>query len=89
MTYRAEVIGSLLRPAWLKEARNARQAGKISVPEFKRIEDRAVNEAIVQQEAAGVDVITDGELRRGSFVGPLTDTVEGLGPVPEMIGAQS
>lgn len=52
---RAEVIGSLLRPAWLKEARLARQEGRIPAQEFKRIEDRAVNEAIAQQEAAGVD----------------------------------
>ena len=86
---RAEVIGSLLRPAWLKEARAAAQGGRLSAAEFKSIEDRAVDEAIAQQEAAGVDVITDGELRRSSFLGPLTDAVEGYGPIDERIGAQS
>jgi 5-methyltetrahydropteroyltriglutamate--homocysteine methyltransferase len=86
---RAEVIGSLLRPAWLKEARAARQSGGLSPAEFKWIEDRAVDEAIAQQEAAGVDIITDGELRRSSFLGPLIDAVEGYGPITERIGAQS
>jgi 5-methyltetrahydropteroyltriglutamate--homocysteine methyltransferase len=85
---RAEVIGSLLRPAWLKEARLARQQGQMAAQEFKRIEDRAVNEAIAQQEAAGVDVITDGELRRTSFLGPLTDSVDGFGFVQEPIEVQ-
>src|ERR1700733_9029945 len=86
---RAEVIGSLLRPAWLKEARAATQDGRISPAEFKWIEDRAIDEAIAQQEAAGVDVITDGELRRSSFLGPLIDAVEGYGPINERIAAQS
>jgi methionine synthase II (cobalamin-independent) len=86
--YRAEVIGSLLRPAWLKDARRASQDGSISRAEFKRIEDRAVDEAIAQQEGAGVDVITDGELRRSSFLGPLIDAVDGLGPTSDVIEAQ-
>ncbi|HUI78369.1 MAG TPA: cobalamin-independent methionine synthase II family protein [Bryobacteraceae bacterium] len=85
---RAEVIGSLLRPAWLKEARVARQQNRISAHEFKRIEDRAVNEAIAQQEAAGVDVITDGELRRTSFLGPLAEFVDGIGMVEGPIEVQ-
>jgi 5-methyltetrahydropteroyltriglutamate--homocysteine methyltransferase len=88
MVYRAEVVGSLLRPAWLKDARSAWQQGTLPAPEFKRIEDRAVDAAIAQQEAVGVDVITDGELRRGTFLGPLVDTVDGFGPTAEIIGAQ-
>ena len=85
---RAEVIGSLLRPAWLKEARQARQEGRIAAQDFKQIEDRAVSEAIAQQEAAGVDVITDGELRRTSFLGPLSDAVEGFSLVEGAIEVQ-
>jgi 5-methyltetrahydropteroyltriglutamate--homocysteine methyltransferase len=87
--YRAEVIGSLLRPAWLKEARAALSRGQMTMAAFKRIEDRAVDEAIAQQEAAGVDIVTDGELRRGTFLGPLTDTVDGFSYVGEVIEAQS
>jgi len=86
--YRAEVIGSLLRPPALLEARRTWQTGELSDEAFKRIEDSAVDQAIAIQEAAGVDVVTDGELRRNTFIGPLTDTVEGLGPVPQVIGAQ-
>ena len=86
--YRAEVVGSMLRPAWLKDARLAWQQGTLATPEFKRIEDRAVDAAIAQQEAVGLDVISDGELRRGTFLGPLLDTVDGFGPTTETIEAQ-
>jgi 5-methyltetrahydropteroyltriglutamate--homocysteine methyltransferase len=78
----------MLRPAWLKDARSAWQLGRLAPPEFKRIEDRAVDLAIAQQEAVGLDVISDGELRRGTFLGPLLDTVDGFGPTPETIEAQ-
>ena len=44
--YRAENIGSLLRPAYLHQARQDWQQGQLSLPDFKRVEDRAVNEAI-------------------------------------------
>jgi len=76
--YRSDVVGSLLRPAYLKEARERHEAGKVSELEFKQIEDRAVNEAIDLQIRAGVEVITDGEMRRYAFYGHLIDAVEGF-----------
>src|SRR4051812_35397110 len=76
--YRSDVVGSLLRPAFLKEARARRDAGGIGAPEFKRVEDRAVVEALALQEAAGLDVVTDGEMRRYAFYGHFVDAVEGL-----------
>lgn len=76
-TYRSDVIGSLLRPEYLKEARKKRASGELSHVEFKKIEDRAVNEAIDIQLKAGLDVITDGEMRRYAFFGHLIDAVEG------------
>ena len=76
-TYRSDVIGSLLRPAYLKEARRKRDSGELTHAEFKKIEDRAVNEAIDTQLKAGLDVITDGEMRRYAFYGHLVDAVEG------------
>jgi 5-methyltetrahydropteroyltriglutamate--homocysteine methyltransferase len=76
--YRAEVIGSMLRPAWLKQARTDFAADRISTAQFKRIEDRAVDEAIALQERCAVDVVSDGEMRRSGFVAPLTDYVEGF-----------
>ena len=75
--YRSDVVGSLLRPDYLKDARKRHAAGAMSNPEFKRIEDRAVAEAIDLQKRAGLDVITDGELRRYAFYGNLIDAVEG------------
>lgn len=80
--YRAETIGSLLRPAYLQEARRAWHAGTLPTPEFKRIEDRAVDAAIALQEATGVDVITDGEMRRLVFTGTLTEAIDGLSALP-------
>lgn len=76
-TYRSDVVGSLLRPDYLKEARKKRESGELSHVEFKKIEDRAVDEAIDLQLKAGLDVITDGEMRRYAFFGHLVDAVEG------------
>lgn len=78
MTYHSEVVGSLLRPIYLAEARKQHEAGQISAADFKAIEDRAVNEAIALQENAGIDVITDGELRRYAFYGHLIDSLDGF-----------
>src|SRR6202521_1531402 len=76
--YRSDVVGSLLRPAYLKEARNKFAAGNLTPAEFKAIEDRAVNECIDLQIDAGMEVITDGEMRRYAFYGHLIDAVEGF-----------
>ena len=48
---------------------------------FKRIEDRAVDQVIATQEGSGVEVVTDGEMRRFLFMGPITETVSGIEPV--------
>ncbi|MBD0281297.1 MAG: cobalamin-independent methionine synthase II family protein [Thermoleophilaceae bacterium] len=68
----------MLRPSYLKEARAAFEQGRLSTPELKRVEDRAVDQVIAVQEGAGVDVVTDGEMRRYLFMGPITETVEGI-----------
>src|SRR5205814_2080761 len=80
--YHAEVIGSLLRPQYLKDARKQWEAGQLSTREFKRSEDRAVDEMITLQERSGVDVITDGEMRRSHFIAPLTDVITGVKSIP-------
>jgi 5-methyltetrahydropteroyltriglutamate--homocysteine methyltransferase len=78
MTYRTEVVGSLLRPTYLVEAREQLAAEQLSEAEFKAIEDRAVNEAIALQEEVGIDVITDGEMRRYAFFGHLIEALDGF-----------
>src|SRR5258706_14781796 len=75
--YRNDVIGSLLRPQYLKDARLQRSKNELTNAEFKAIEDRSVDEAIDLQTRAGLDVITDGEMRRYAFFGHLIDAVEG------------
>lgn len=79
---RADVVGSMLRPSYLLDARAELEAGELRPPEYKRIEDRAVDEVIALQEATGVDLVTDGEMRRGTWLGPLTETVEGFEHMP-------
>src|SRR5262245_55731325 len=65
---RSDVVGSLLRPAYLRDVRPRAREGNASRDEVRAAEDRAVREAIVLQESEGLDVITDGELRRNSWV---------------------
>ena len=75
---RSDVVGSLLRPSFLVEARAAFDAGGLAASDLKRVEDRAVDEAIRLQEAAGLDVVTDGEMRRYAFFGHLVESLEGF-----------
>ena len=79
--FHSDVIGSLLRPQYLLQAREAREAGQLSAPEFKRIEDRAVDQAIAMQEGAGLDVVTDGEFRRFSFFDQIVGELNGVSPI--------
>jgi methionine synthase II (cobalamin-independent) len=76
--YHSDVVGSLLRPGYLKEARERHASGQLTDAAFKQLEDRAVDEAVAMQARAGVDVITDGEMRRYAFYGHLIDSVEGF-----------
>jgi 5-methyltetrahydropteroyltriglutamate--homocysteine methyltransferase len=78
MEFHSEVVGSMLRPTYLFEARKQVEAGQISQAEFKAIEDRAVDEAVATQEAAAIDVITDGEQRRYAFYGHLIESLDGF-----------
>src|SRR5216683_6877732 len=77
--FRADHVGSLLRPAALKEARAKRERGEIGGDELRRIEDREIENVIRRQEAIGLKSVTDGEFRRAfwnyDFLGRL-DGVE-------------
>jgi 5-methyltetrahydropteroyltriglutamate--homocysteine methyltransferase len=75
--YRADHVGSLLRPEAVKEARQAFAAKTMSADELADIEDDAIRSAIAKQEAAGLEVVTDGELRRSSFTGEFFSGLEG------------
>ena len=62
--FRADHVGSLLRPAALKHARERRARGEISATQLKTVEDREIERAIRKQEGVGLQSITDGEFRR-------------------------
>jgi 5-methyltetrahydropteroyltriglutamate--homocysteine methyltransferase len=79
MPIHADVIGSLLRPPHLLDAQKQFAAGTITAVEFKAIEDRAVDDAIALQESVGLEVVTDGEMRRQSFQSQMTAAVSGFG----------
>ena len=62
--FRADHVGSLLRPAALHEARAQRARGEIGAAELKSVEDREIERVIRKQEEVGLQSITDGEFRR-------------------------
>jgi len=74
---RTDVVGSLLRPARVKEARVAFDDGKIAAAALHAVEDDAVREAVRVQENAGLDIVTDGEMRRLNFQDSFGASVEG------------
>lgn len=80
LTYRSEVIGSLLRPQYLKDAFARYERGAINDETLREAQDRAGLEAIALQEECGIDVITDGEVRRRFWFDPLTASLSGYNP---------
>jgi 5-methyltetrahydropteroyltriglutamate--homocysteine methyltransferase len=72
------VVGSWTRPAWLVQALRRRQAGEISKEEFNRIADDAVLAAVKYQEDAGVDIVSDGEVRRDNFYSFVVEKLSGM-----------
>jgi 5-methyltetrahydropteroyltriglutamate--homocysteine methyltransferase len=65
--FRADHVGSLLRPKEVLRARSEREAGKITAAQLRAIEDQAIRRVIAMQEEAGLQGITDGEMRRRSW----------------------
>ena len=82
---RAEHVGSLLRPPELLEARAARARGELDDERLRQVEDEAVMAAIALQRDAGVEVFTDGEMRRATWMAGI---LESLGGVVEVTAAR-
>ena len=80
--FRAEQIGSLLRPRPLTQAYRLRNAGALGEAEYREIQDRAIRNAVLMQEQLGFAVVTDGEFRRGISWGPFVETTEGMTTEP-------
>jgi len=65
--FRADQVGSLLRPQRLIDARSAHEAGKLNLDELRHVEDSAIREVVKRQEACGFKVVVDGEYRRENW----------------------
>src|SRR6202451_1051653 len=72
--FRADHVGSLLRPAELLDARRSH----ISPQEIHALEDRQILRILQRQKDLGLDIFTDGELRRTNFMSDITEAVEGF-----------
>ena len=77
-TIRTDVVGSLLRPAAVIEARKQFDEGKLDAAGLGAVEDQAVRDAVALQESVGLDVISDGEVRRLNFQDSFGAAVEGF-----------
>lgn len=75
---RNDVVGSLLRPAKLKEARMSYDEGRLSATELRAIEDQCIRGAVRLQEEAGLAIVTDGEYRRLNFQDSFGESVSGF-----------
>lgn len=72
------VVGSLPRPEVMRDALKKKRKGKLSDQEFQTISDDAVRAAVQLQERAGIDILSDGEMRRENFYSFIADCVEGI-----------
>ncbi|HEX6511479.1 MAG TPA: cobalamin-independent methionine synthase II family protein [Chloroflexota bacterium] len=76
--FRADHVGSLLRPPEVMAARERYAAGQLDLAGLRAVEDRHILEALELQRQAGVDVFTDGEYRRGSWQSDMAEAVDGF-----------
>jgi methionine synthase II (cobalamin-independent) len=81
-SYRADQVGSLLRPPEVLEAHTAFREGKLSLEQLRQVEDAGILTALKLQQEVGLDVLSDGEYRRGGWASDFNDAVEGYVPGP-------
>jgi 5-methyltetrahydropteroyltriglutamate--homocysteine methyltransferase len=76
--FRADHVGSLLRPAALRQAFRRHAAGEMADEEFARIQDQCIRDVVKLQEETGLEMATDGEFRRGSYWGRFVERTDGF-----------
>jgi len=76
--FRADHVGSLLRPPELRQAFRRHATGELADAEFSSLQDRCIQDAVALQEQAGLQVVTDGEFRRGSYWGRFVERTDGF-----------
>ena len=87
--YRAEQIGSLLRPTEVMDARATHAQGSITIEQLREVEDRAIIDALEMQRQVGVDIFSDGEFRRSWFSAAFADSIEGIVDDPDAVFVSS
>ena len=80
--FRADHVGSLLRPQRLMQARDDHQEGRIDDDELKGIEDEAIRDVVRMQEEVGLQSATDGEFRRASWHMDFIYQLDGVSTAP-------
>ena len=86
--FRADHVGSLLRPPELRRARDDFAAGKITAGQLRAVEDEAIRGAVALQQEAGLRSVTDGEFRRASWHMDFIYQIGGIGQVPGHLVSQ-
>jgi 5-methyltetrahydropteroyltriglutamate--homocysteine methyltransferase len=86
--FRADHVGSLLRPPRLRQARDDYTAGLITAAALREVEDESIREAVALQQGAGLRSVTDGEFRRGSWHMDFIYQIGGIGQVPGHLVSQ-
>ncbi|WP_420225014.1 cobalamin-independent methionine synthase II family protein [Pigmentiphaga litoralis] len=86
--FRADTVGSLLRPAALKAARASRLAGDLSADGLREIEDREIQKVIAKQEEIGLEAVTDGEFRRSWWHFDFLEGLDGVEGYESIQGIQ-
>src|SRR3954463_4239215 len=86
--FRADQVGSLLRPPALRAARAAHRAGKLSDADLAAAEDAAIRDIVRRQEAIGLQAVTDGEFRRGSWSRDFLSRIGGVRSAPGTIAVR-
>ena len=76
--FRADHVGSLLRPQALRQAFRRHAAGEIGDAEFAALQDQCIRDVVALQQEVGLQVVTDGEFRRGSYWGRFVERTEGF-----------
>ena len=82
--FRADHVGSLLRPAVLRQAFRDHAAKRIDDNTFAKIQDQCIRDVVKLQEDAGLKVVTDGEFRRGSYWSRFVERIEGFSIKPAL-----
>ena len=76
--FRADHVGSLLRPSALRQAFRRHGVGEIGDEEFRRIQDTSIRDVVGLQQDTGLEVVTDGEFRRSSYWGHFVQNLDGF-----------